>query len=120
MVQNLKWATAHLSIGWGAARQHCAQASAQAGAGAPSKGHGRVDEGRWARGTAGARGGAQVRQQALGGTGAGAQGAGASGRGSRRGAQAWARPRRAVGPTGCALGALSLFLTRFDSVLFLS
>ena len=23
-------------------------------------------------------------------------------------------------PTGCALGALSLFLTRFDSVLFLS
>ena len=27
---------------------------------------------------------------------------------------------RAAGPAGCALGALSLFLTRFDSVLFLS
>ena len=31
-----------------------------------------------------------------------------------------ARPRRAAGPASCALGALSLFLTRFDSVLFLS
>ena len=27
---------------------------------------------------------------------------------------------RAAGPAGCALGTLSLFLTRFDSVLFLS
>ena len=34
-----------------------------------------------------------------------------------RGTQAWVRPGRAVGPVGCALG---LFLTRFDSVLFLS
>ena len=35
---------------------------------------------------------------------------------------AWqgARPGRAAGPVGCALGALSLFLARFDSVLFLS
>ena len=44
-------------------------------------------------------------------------------RGSRRkGSQAGARhkPGRAAGPAGCALGALSLFLTRFDSVLFLS
>ena len=31
---------------------------------------------------------------------------------------AW--PGRAAGPASCALGALSLFLTRFDSVLFLS
>ena len=31
---------------------------------------------------------------------------------------AW--PGRATGPTCCALGALGLFLTRFDSVLFLS
>ena len=31
-----------------------------------------------------------------------------------------ARPGRAAGPTGCALGALGLFLTQFDSVLFLS
>ena len=31
-----------------------------------------------------------------------------------------ARPGRAAGPVGCALGALSLFLTQFDSVLFLS
>ena len=29
-------------------------------------------------------------------------------------------PGRAARPVGCALGALSLFLTRFDSVLFLS
>ena len=29
------------------------------------------------------------------------------------------RPGRAAGPAGCALGALSLFLARFDSVLFL-
>ena len=35
----------------------------------------------------------------------------------------WARPVRTWGccwAVGCALGALSLFLTRFDSVLFLS
>ena len=30
------------------------------------------------------------------------------------------RPGRAAGPIGCALGALGLFLTRFDSVLFMS
>ena len=46
-------------------------------------------------------------------------------RGSRRGARAatgarLARHGRAAGPAGCALGALGLFLTRFDSVLFLS
>ena len=37
-----------------------------------------------------------------------------------RRARQGARPRRAAGPVGCALGALSLFLARFDSVLFLS
>ena len=40
----------------------------------------------------------------------------AAGEGCGRGA----RPGRAAGPTGCALGALGLFLTQFDSVLFLS
>ena len=30
------------------------------------------------------------------------------------------RPGRAAGPAGYALGALGLFLTQFDSVLFLS
>ena len=37
-----------------------------------------------------------------------------------RGTRQAARPRRAAGPVGCALGALSLFLARFDSILFLS
>ena len=66
----------------------------------------------------------------------GARGNRSGARGSRRGAHAaagtgcaqhagaWrgrgARPRRAAGPAGCALGALGLFLTRFDSVLFVS
>ena len=30
----------------------------------------------------------------------------------------WARPGRAVGPMGCALGALGLFLAWFDSIFF--
>ena len=38
------------------------------------------------------------------------------GTGRYRGAQ----PGRVAGPAGCALGALGLFLTRFDLVLFLS
>ena len=38
--------------------------------------------------------------------------------GAGRGRGAW--PGGAAGPAGCALGALGLFLTRFDSVLFLS
>ena len=49
---------------------------------------------------------------ALGELGAGALGC----TGARQGA--W--PGRAAGPVGCALGALSLFWARFDSVLFLS
>ena len=72
-MQNLKWATTHLSRRLGAG---CAQ---HAG---------------WAR-----RRGAQV-------------GARARGVGVQPGHAGWA--------VGCALGALSLFLTRFDSVLFLS
>ena len=36
------------------------------------------------------------------------------------GARHWRAAGRTAGPTGCALGALSLFLARFDSVLFLS
>ena len=38
--------------------------------------------------------------------------------GARRGRGA--RPGRAAGPAGCALGALDLFLTWFDLVLFQS
>ena len=43
---------------------------------------------------------------------------GAQGRGARHGG--WAHGLGVVWPTGCALGALNLFLTRFDSVPFLS
>ena len=41
---------------------------------------------------------------------------------TRRGAPGAAgrATERAAGPAGCALGALNLFLTRYDSVLFLS
>ena len=42
------------------------------------------------------------------------------GRSKRAGARQGHAAGRAAGPTGCALGALSLFLARFDSVLFLS
>ena len=48
-------------------------------------------------------------------------GAGQHGReAGRSGARQGALPGRAAGPVGCALGALSLFLVQFDSVLFLS
>ena len=50
-------------------------------------------------------------------TGCACRGAAAgAGRGSRRGARQQARGATA----GCALGTLGLFLTRFDSLLFLS
>ena len=55
--------------------------------------------------------------------GARRHGCAASGRWAARarGKQArGARPGRAAGPVGCAFGALSLFLARFDSILFLS
>ena len=61
--------------------------------------------------------GAHNRRPRHGGVGQRARrlaGAGVHGRGARHGR--WA----CCWPTGCALGALSLFLTRFDSVLFLS
>ena len=43
---------------------------------------------------------------------------GARGRGARHGR--WARDLGVLLGWGCALGTLSLFLTRFDSILFLS
>ena len=56
--------------------------------------------------------------RALGRVGRAAAGAGACGRQARgeAGRAAWA----CYWATGCALGALSLFLARFNSVLFLS
>ena len=60
---------------------------------------------------------------ALGTRGDGRPGTGRHGRAGRsraRGAQQGTRPGHAARPVGCALGALSLFLARFDSVLFLS
>ena len=54
----------------------------------------------------------------------GAQALGARARGRQARGARWARqgarPGRDAGPVGCALGALSLFLARFDSVRFLS
>ena len=47
----------------------------------------------------------------------GAQGAQA---GRRAQARSLCSPGLAAGPAGCALGAFSLFLTQFDSVMFLS
>ena len=65
--------------------------------------------GRWARVSAGRAGAGALHGQARGARTAA---------GAGRGRGAW--PERAAGPAGCALGALGLFLTRFDSVLFLS
>ena len=113
LVQNLKWATAHLSRRLGA-RRVGARLGARAStglAGGRLATLGRV--GRAAAGGTGARG--------YGGTQAGLTGARA--RQQARGApgtQAWARLGRVAGPVGCALGALSLFLARFYSVLFMS
>ena len=79
-------------------------------------------EARWALGLWATRPGTRSRALRHGTQGvAGSLQAGA--RGTRHGGTArelgpW--PGRAAGPVGCALGALSLFSTRFDSVLFLS
>ena len=57
------------------------------------------------------------------GQSAAARGARVAGGRHRRGAScigAGHSAERAAGSTGCALGALGLFSTRFDSVLFLS
>ena len=69
--------------------------------------------------------GAQLARQAAGRAGAWARGAaGAAGargaRGTGAGHAAWARSLGARPGQGCALGALGLFLARFDSVFFLS
>ena len=76
----------------------------------------------WARRAVGARGGWRGGSWACGRHGRARQtrGAWGVGRGRASGARQGARPGRAAGPVGCALGALSLFLARFDSVLFLS
>ena len=105
-VQNLKWATAHLSrrlgagqrrgaLGWGAGR-------AQAGtAGVLGRWAWRASRRAWARGQAQAGGSSARAQRARGRArqlGAGARGA--AGRGNRRGRARGARPGR-----GWALGA---------------
>ena len=90
---------------------------------AGAQGAGRESAGRWRA----ARVGARQERQARGCTGGRGAGVGAR----RRARSAWQeRGRRAAEaarareaccwPTGCALGALSLFLAWFDSVLFLS
>ena len=90
-------------------------------------------QGRWVRGgtqalgaqgagraAVGARHGQARRARAAAGAGQARQAEAGRARhaGSGRGRGGW--PRRVAGPAGCALGALGLFLTRFDSVLFLS
>ena len=83
--------------------------TAQAGVGHAQLGAGAQ---RW-----GARGaGARRRQARRRGPTRGAQQTSGRGAASAQGRAAG----RAAGPTGCALGALCLFLARFDSVLFLS
>ena len=92
---------------------HCTYDTAQGGAGRAGAGLGRASlackaRAGHARGTRGARAGhARGTQQARHGRWACGTGAGRA---------AWA----CCWPTGCALGALSLFLARFDPVLFLS
>ena len=91
-----------------------------------------------ALGAAGACAGALGARAGVGHVGAGRVGQEGAARGERRaraageqqqghkrvagapGARHWRAAGRAAGPTGCALGELSLFLARFDSVLFLS
>ena len=92
--QNLKWATAHLSR--------------RLGAGRGARGAAARRQGAWARGalTRGAWGAAGAWQAGRGG---------AEGTRPRR----WARGLGAQAK-GYALGALSLFLARFDSVFFRS
>ena len=75
--------------------------------------------GRWALGEGRAGG---HKRATLGRTGRwGAQAGGSAGASSRRtGAWQGLAAGRAAGPAGYALGALSLFLARFDSVFFRS
>ena len=91
------------------------------GAGQARRAGGCWARGRWASVCAGrrraGRGGGTARARARGvrraGHGAALQQVGLPGRGL-------CTPGRAAGPAGCALGALSLFLTPFNSVLFMS
>ena len=79
---------------------------------------GRCDTARGARQGRSRRTGAAGARQ---GRAAGArQGRAAGARQGRAARKRGARGRECCWPTGCALGALSLFLARFDSVLFLS
>ena len=121
---------------------YCPLSIRQLGARARGAQVGARGEAECAGGHAGRRRGAGRAQQAAGvrqkrgrgAVGAWAQAVGARGAwraggwGARRHGRAtgsrWAqqgsRPGRAAGPVGCALGALSLFLARLDSILFLS
>ena len=113
MVQNLKWATAHLSIGWvGAGRSKARGARHRAGS--TAQGHRDWRRGPRADGPAGAAG-ARTWQARGRGRRAGAAGPWALGRAGHGAVtrpaglpgQGLGAPGRAAGPTGCALGALS-------------
>ena len=105
MVQNLKWATAHLSrrlgAGLGARYSDTARrlAGGARGTQARRRRHGRAGAGRAGAGHAGRAGAGR----------AGRAGAGRAGVRGTAGWAAWARPGRVAGLMGCALGALSLF-----------
>ena len=92
------------------ASQAMTRQGAQQGRAGAQAGAGRRRHGRWARGALGARGAGRAA------AGAGARGRQAWGVRGATGRIAWA----CCWTMGCALGALSLFLVRFDSVLFLS
>ena len=123
----MKWATAHLSTGWvGRRARNTAQAQTRARRGHRSAGAGAVGRQAQAlgRGRAGREGGVGV-QGTRGAQACGAlRRAGCSGVARARGARPAGRlgraAGRAAGPAGCALGAHSLFLARFDSVFFRS
>ena len=142
-VQNLKWATAHLSRRLGAGQAQGARGACVGSAGARWARGGRHDRRAWALGVArrqacmGARAGTGRRQQRARGR-ARQLGAGAGGRqGAGRAAGRWARGRQGTGRAagrrwvrgaraawapglalGSALGALGPFSIRFDSFFF--
>ena len=91
-------------LGWAQGMRHGTGAGARAARA----------QGRWARRDAGA-GARQAGRRRRWGAGVGMLGRAAGRRGGRA-----ARALGARAGQGCALGALSLFLSRFDSILFLS
>ena len=97
--------------GWASGRRALAHGTGRRALQQACGGHERQARGRHDRHTRGARGSRRGARAAAGLGHARHAGAG-RGRG--------ARPGHAVGPTGYALGALGLLLTRFDSLLFLS